>query len=41
MSILVTFNKTDFLIASFDGVFGLSVEPSAVGVGLEAFFSGE
>ena len=41
MSILVTFNKTDFLITSFDGVFGLSVEPSAVGVGSEAFFSGE
>ena len=41
MSILLTFNKTDFLIASFDGVLGLSVEPSALGVGLEAFFSGE
>ena len=41
MSILLTFNKTDFLIASFDGVLGLNVEPSALGVGLEAFFSGE
>ena len=41
MSILLTFNITDFLIASFDGVLGLSVEPSALGVGLEAFFSGE
>ena len=41
MSILLTFNKTDFLIASFDGVLGVSVEPSALGVGLEAFFSGE
>ena len=32
MSILLTFNITDSLIRSFDGVLGLSVEPSAVGV---------
>ena len=37
MSILLTFNITDSLIRSFDGVLGLSVEPSAVGV-VEVFW---
>ena len=32
MSISLTFNITDSLLISFDGVLGLSVEPSADGV---------
>ena len=36
MSTFLTFNITDSLITSFDGVLGLSVEPSAVGA-VEAF----
>ena len=32
MSILLTFNITDSLIRSFDGVLGGNVEPAGVGV---------